>query len=66
MAMVDMDALVARVAEQGSDRKVETLLLGLAEQLKATSNDQNVQKLARELRAAAPKLVEAARAKAEA
>ena len=56
----DFEALVMSVGHQGTlDRKVEALLAGLAERLKATSNDQNVQALARELRASAPQLVEA-------
>ena len=58
MADAGVEALVSRVADQGSlDRKIETLVLGLAERMKATSNDQNVQKLARELRALTPQLV---------
>ncbi len=60
MAAGDIDALVTGVAGQGAlDRKVSALLAGLADQLRATSNDQNVQALARELRAATPQIVEA-------
>ena len=59
MAASDLDALAANVAVQADlDRKAATMLLGLAELPKATSNDQNVQKLAREFRAAVPKLIE--------
>ena len=67
MADAGVEALVSRVADQGSlDRKIETLVLGLAERMKATSNDQNVQKLARELRALAPQLIGAIVAKTDA
>ena len=38
---------------------LDALLDGLAQRIKATSNDQNVQKLSRELRIAAPGLVAA-------
>ena len=51
--------LMNRVAAQG-DRtaSLTTLVAGLADQIKATSNDQNIQRLARALRVAAPVLVE--------
>ena len=46
---------------------LDALIEGLAQRIKTTSNDQNVQKLARELRIAAPGLVAAlANRKAEA
>ncbi len=38
---------------------LDTLIEGLAQRIKTTSNDQNVQKLSRELRIAAPGLVAA-------
>ena len=38
---------------------LDALLDGLAQRIKTTSNDQNVQKLSRELRIAAPELVRA-------
>ena len=34
-------------------RRIEALILALADAIKATSNDQNVQRLSRDLRAAA-------------
>jgi len=58
--MSSFDALVSAVAAHDDlDRKAETLLLGLADRIKATSNDQNIQTLARDLRAAAPALAQA-------
>ena len=67
MAVSDIEALLTTVAEEGAlHQKVEALLCGLAERLKSTSNDQNVQKLSRELRAVAPRLIEAFVAKADA
>ena len=50
--------LVRRVGEQPDcTSSLTTLVGGLADQIKATSNDQNIQRLARALRAAAPALV---------
>lgn len=50
----------ARVAgEPDPARRVEAFVLGLADAIKATSNDQNVQRLSRELRGAAAELAEA-------
>ena len=43
----------------GLKAALDALLEGLARQVKATSNDQNVQKLSREIRIAAPGLVAA-------
>jgi hypothetical protein len=61
-ASTEMAALAARVAAAGDlDRKAEVLLTGLAGAIKGVSNDQNVQRLSRELRAAVPGLVEALR-----
>ena len=56
-----MDRLARDVAAKpAAGRRVEVLVLGLADAIKATSNDQNVQRLSRELRAAAAGLAEAA------
>lgn len=58
--MFSIDALTQSIAARESlERALETLLDGLAEQIKATSNDQNIQRLAREIRAATPALVKA-------
>ena len=43
-------------AEAEPTRRVELLLISLADTIKSTSNDQNVQRLSRELRAAADHL----------
>ena len=60
MSAAIFDELTSAVSAQGSlDRRVEVLLQGLAERMAMTSNDQNVQKLSRELRAAAPALAAA-------
>ena len=45
------------------EQALNTLLEGLAQRVKATSNDQNVQKLAREIRGAASALAAAVTAK---
>jgi len=45
------------------EEALEVLLEELAQRVKATSNDQNVQKLAREIRIAAPGLAAAVAAK---
>lgn len=52
-------------AARDLDAALDALLDGLAQRLKATSNDQNVQKLAREIRIAAPDLAAAVAAKRE-
>ena len=58
----EMAALAAAIgAAGGMDHKLAVLLDGLADQIKAVSNDQNVQRLSRDLRAAAPSLAEAFR-----
>ena len=49
-----LESVKERIAREGdAARRVDALILGLAEAIKATSNDQNVQRLSRELRAAA-------------
>ena len=52
-AAVFDDLRASLAAEVSPEARIDTLLAGLAERMAATSNDQNVQKLARELRAAA-------------
>ena len=53
-----LETLAAQVATLGdTGGRTTALLNGLADLVKATSNDQNVQKLSRDLRAAAPALV---------
>ena len=42
-----------------TEAALDALLSGLAQRVKATSNDQNVQKLSREMKIAAPGLVAA-------
>lgn len=55
--MSSLDHLKRRVEdERDPSRRVEALVLGLADAIKAASNDQNVQRLSRELRAAAADL----------
>ncbi len=57
MSAAVFDDLQARLRDEASlGGRVDLLLAGLAERMAATSNDQNVQKLARELRAASPLL----------
>ena len=57
MSAAVFDDLRSRLGESGSlDARVDVLLAGLAERMAATSNDLNVQKLAREMRAAAPSI----------
>lgn len=46
-------------AETDPARRAEVLVLGVADAIKAASNDQNVQRLSRELRAAAADLARA-------
>ncbi len=49
-----LEGVKERIAQEGDpSRRIESLILGLADAIKATSNDQNVQRLSRELRAAA-------------
>ena len=56
-----VEHLKRRIADESeSSRKVEALILGLAEMIKTSSNDQNVQRLSRELRAAVADLAAAA------
>ena len=58
--------LVNKVAAQTErTASLTTLVSGLADQIKATSNDQNIQRLSRALRAAMPALVESIDTKAE-
>ena len=55
-----IERLKHRIAEEAdASRRVEALVIGLSEAIKATSNDQNVQRLSRELRAAASDLAAA-------
>ena len=59
-----LEGLVRRVeAQPDSMAALATLVYGLADQIKATSNDQNVQRLARALHAAAPALTDSITAK---
>ncbi len=58
--MMDFDRLTHAVAAAPSiETSVALLLDGLAERIKATSNDQNIQKLSRELKGITPALVHA-------
>ena len=60
-----LDDLTRSIAVESSlEGSLRRLIDGLAERMAATSNDQNVQRLARDLRAATPALVEAVRVKA--
>ena len=64
--MSPLESLTKSIEEaRGLDAALDALLDGLAQRIKATSNDQNVQKLAREIRIAAPRLVAAVAAKRE-
>lgn len=65
MSAADATSPIDRLARLVADepdvaRRLEVLVTGLADAIKATSNDQNVQRLSRELRAAAPGLTKAA------
>ena len=52
-----LEGVKERIAQEGDpSRRIEALILGLADAIKATSNDQNVQRLSRELRAAAAEI----------
>ena len=56
------ESLARSVAvEPTIEGSLHRLIEGLAERMAATSNDQNVQRLARDLRDALPTLVEAVR-----
>ena len=58
--MSTLESLVKTIAAQPSrHRAIEALLAGLADQMKATSNDQNIQRLAQALRAESPAIIEA-------
>ena len=49
-----LEGVKEQIASEGDpSRRVEALIIGLADAIKATSNDQNVQRLSRELGAAA-------------
>ena len=61
-AFEDLTRMVA--GAPSLDASLRRLIEGLAERMAATSNDQNVQTLARDLRAALPALVAAVCAKA--
>jgi hypothetical protein len=53
----EFETLIAQLAGEGDlARRVETLVTALAHRIKATSNDQNVQRLSQDLRTAAPRL----------
>lgn len=58
--MASLESLTHSIAAEPSlDASVALLVNALADRIKATSNDQNIQKLARELKAGAPALVRA-------
>ena len=58
--MSAIDQVRRRVAEERDpSRRTEVLVLALADAIKSASNDQNVQRLSRELRAAATDLAAA-------
>jgi hypothetical protein len=60
MTMSQFESLVRTIEDAKSrEAALDALIEGLAQRIKATSNDQNVQKLSRELRIAAPRLVAA-------
>ncbi len=62
-----VDSLVTKISDQPDlARSVEALVTGLAERMRAASNDQNVQRLALDVRAVTPALVQAVLAKAHA
>lgn len=65
--MASLDELAGRIASQESiEDKVALLVTELAQRIKATSNDQNIQKLSRDLKALQPELVRAIAGKAAA
>ncbi len=53
--MHDLSEAIA--AQPSQDLAVETLLVGIADRIKATSNDQNIQRLAQALRLETPAIV---------
>ena len=60
MTMSQFESLARTIEEAASlEAALDALFEGLAQRIKTTSNDQNVQKLSRELRIAAPGLVAA-------
>ena len=60
MAASLFDDLARRVAaERSPESRAAVLVSGLADAIKGASNDQNIQRLSRELRAAAPDLARA-------
>ena len=62
--MASLDSLTQAIATQPDLESSVALLVGaLADRIKATSNDQNIQALARDLKSAAPALVSAVVAK---
>lgn len=64
--MSALDTFTASIAnEKTLDAKLEKLVHGLADRIKAASNDQNIQKLSRDLRAAVPEIVRAVTADAQ-
>ena len=64
--MSPLESLTKSIEDETSmEAALGALLDGLAQRIKATSNDQNVQKLAREVRIAAPGLAAAVIAKLE-
>lgn len=59
------DPLIRDIAAASDlEAAVATLLRGLADRIKATSNDQNIQRLARDLQGARPEFVAAVAAAA--
>ncbi len=62
--MASLDTLTTAIAAQKDlEGAVALLVAALADRIKATSNDQNIQTLARDLKGAAPALVSAIVAK---
>ncbi len=65
--MATLDDLAGRIASQKSiEDSVALLVTELAQRIKGTSNDQNIQKLSRDLKALQPALVRAVAGKATA
>ncbi len=64
--MSTLESLAKTIAAQPShDLAIEALLAGLADRIKATSNDQNIQRLAQALRAEGPAIIAAIAARRE-
>ena len=62
--MPAFDDLMKRIdSEPDVEGAVETLVLGLADRIRATSNDQNIQTLARRLRESAGTIAASVRTK---